>query len=63
MQQRTEIPSELVSLIYAAATDNSIWQSVCDELYKHTSVPVKMFGHSVRTYCIASMSQPRKDAV
>lgn len=50
MQQRTEIPSELVSLIYAAATDNSLWQSVCDELYKHTNSPVKMFGHSVRTY-------------
>ena len=50
MQQRAEIPSELVSLIYAAATDNSLWQSVCDELYKHTKSPVKMFGHSVRTY-------------
>ena len=50
MQQRTGVPSKLVSLIYAAATDNSVWQDVCDELNRFTSVPVKMFGHSIRTY-------------
>ena len=50
MQHQTEIPSKLVSLIYAAATDNAVWQDVCDELNKHTGTPVKMFGHSVRSY-------------
>lgn len=49
MQQRREVPSKLVSLIYAAATDNAMWQQVCDELYKHTTAPVTMFGHSVNT--------------
>ncbi len=50
MPESTNVPSRLVSLIYAAATDNSMWQKVCDELNKHTGAPVKMFGHSVRTF-------------
>jgi len=50
MQDSSNVPSRLVSLIYAAATDNSMWQNVCDELNRYTGAPIKMFGHSVRTY-------------
>lgn len=46
---RAELPSSLLSAVYAAATNPRMWQDVCDALTKHTTVPVMMFGHNLKT--------------
>lgn len=46
--RETEIPSELLDLVYATATDRSKWQMFCDTLSLHTTVPIMMFGHNLK---------------
>jgi DNA-binding CsgD family transcriptional regulator len=45
-----DLPNPLLSQIYGAATDNSKWVAVCDELNRITDCPVQLFGHSMRTH-------------
>lgn len=45
--QQTDIPEKLLSLVYAAQTDPSMWQAFCDELNFVSSVPIMMFGHNL----------------
>jgi DNA-binding CsgD family transcriptional regulator len=44
---RSGVQAKLLSLVYAAATDRSQWQKLCDELNTITTVPVMMFGHDI----------------
>lgn len=43
-------PPDLLSLVYAAAVDNSMWPTFCSELNRQTNAPVKLFGHSVDSH-------------
>lgn len=44
------LPSHLLSLLYASATDNGKWGEFCTEMNRQLDVPFKIYGHSVRTY-------------
>ncbi|MEP0521355.1 MAG: hypothetical protein ABJO09_16050 [Hyphomicrobiales bacterium] len=45
---QTEISDQLLSLVYATVTDQTKWQSFCDELNFISEVPVMMFGHNLK---------------
>ncbi len=45
----SNIPQELLSLVYAAASDRSKWQMFCDELNKVSNTPIMLFGHNLGT--------------
>ncbi|MEM7429520.1 MAG: helix-turn-helix transcriptional regulator [Pseudomonadota bacterium] len=49
MAAQSSIPSDLLSHLYATATDKSAWPAFCAALNRHTDAPVKIFGHSVDT--------------
>lgn len=42
---QSEIPNNLLSLVYGAATDRSIWQELCNALSAFNGAPIMMFGH------------------
>ncbi len=44
------IPSDALSLVYEAATDNNKWPDFCEALNRASGSPVKMFGHSTKSY-------------
>lgn len=44
---QTEVSKELLSLIYATATDNSNWQRFCDAFAAYNGEPVLLFGHDI----------------
>jgi DNA-binding CsgD family transcriptional regulator len=46
---QSEIPENLLSLVYATATDRSKWQEFCDALSSFNSAPIMMFGHNIGT--------------
>ncbi len=46
---QSEIPENLLSLVYATATDRSKWQDLCDALSSFNSSPIMMFGHNIGT--------------
>jgi DNA-binding CsgD family transcriptional regulator len=43
----SEIPADLLSLVYATATDRSKWQEFCSQLNVVCEAPVIMFGHDI----------------
>lgn len=45
--ESAELPSSLLNAVYSAATNPDMWQDVCTELTRHTTVPVMMFGHNL----------------
>lgn len=47
MNLQAEIPEQLLSLVYATPTDQTKWQSFCDELNFICEVPIMMFGHNL----------------
>lgn len=44
------LPSELLSLVYAAATDNGKWEAFCGALNRYLAAPVMIYGHCTRSY-------------
>lgn len=46
----TALPSDLLSLLYASATDSRKWTGFCTEMNRRLGVPFKIYGHSTRTY-------------
>lgn len=44
---QAEIPDQLLSLVYSTPTDQTMWQSFCDELNFICEVPIMMFGHNL----------------
>ncbi len=49
MEPQTEIPSGVLSSLYAAATDRPKWTDFCIALNMYTGAPIELFGHSVDT--------------
>ncbi len=47
MSATTDIPTELLSLLYATVTDRSKWQAFCDSLHHYTSERILLFGHNI----------------
>ncbi|WP_419907283.1 helix-turn-helix transcriptional regulator [Hoeflea sp.] len=45
-----DIPTSVLSLVYEAATHNSKWVDFCSALNQVSGSPVKMFGHSTKSY-------------
>ena len=47
MAVSAEIPADVLSALYATASDRSKWQSFCDVLNRHTSERILLFGHDI----------------
>jgi DNA-binding CsgD family transcriptional regulator len=47
MQATADVPSDLISLIYATSTDASKWPDVCAALNRHAGAGILMFGHNL----------------
>lgn len=43
------IPSEVLSNLYAASLNHSKWQDFCDSLNRAADTPILMFGHNLRS--------------
>lgn len=43
------IPPDLLSLLYATASDRTQWQAFCDGLNRVADVPIMIFGHNLGT--------------
>lgn len=46
---REQLPDELLSLVYATASDAGAWQAFCDAMTQHTGAATMLFGHNLGT--------------
>ena len=48
--RNSKIPEQVLSLVYAAATDSSKWPEFCAALNRYAGVGILMFGHDIGTH-------------